>query len=99
MDAELGREGQLALVALPGTAVAFAEEYRGMRLLLVNRTKVEAEFPASDSRLSIIQEAQDSEGNWKAIEYLPSSWCGNSYHRVFSPSGSLLGVYRPGIRG
>lgn len=57
-----------------------------MRLLLVNGTDAEVGFAASDSRLSIIQEAKDSDGNWKAIEFLPSSWCGNSYHRVFLPA-------------
>jgi hypothetical protein len=25
----------------------------------------------------------DLDGKWKPVEYLPSSWCGNSYHSVF----------------
>ena len=83
VDRGLGRDGQLALSALSQTTVPFAGKYRGMRLLLVNRTNREAEFPASDSRLSIVQEAQDSKGQWRPVEYLPSSSCGNSYHRVF----------------
>lgn len=87
LDPDLGRDGHIALVALPESTVTFDKKYRSMRLLLVNRTKVEAVFPASDSRLSIIQEAQDSKGRWKPIEYLPSSWCGNSFHRVFLPAG------------
>ena len=86
-DRSVGRDGQLALIAFPEKAVPFANKHRGMRLLLINRTKREAEFPASDSRISILQEAQDSKGRWKPIEYLPSSWCGNSYHRVFLPAG------------
>jgi hypothetical protein len=55
----------------------------GMRVTLVNQTRDLLAFPASDSRLAIVQEAQDSAGTWKPIEYLPSSWCGNSHHRVF----------------
>jgi hypothetical protein len=86
VDRGLGRDGQLALSALSQTTVPFAGKYRGMRLLLVNRTNREAEFPASDSRLSIVQEAQDSKGQWRPVEYLPSSSCGNSYHRVFLPA-------------
>jgi len=86
-DREAGRAGQLALVAIPQKVVPFANKYRGLKLLLINRTKREAEFSASDSRLSILQEAQDSKGQWKPIEYLPASWCGNSYHRVFLPAG------------
>src|SRR4029079_11871070 len=37
----------------------------------------------------IVREALDAHGNWKPVEYLPSSWCGNSYHRVFLPAGQL----------
>lgn len=82
---QLGQNNEITLVALPNEQVPFAGHYQGMRLLLINRTGNEAEFPASDSRLSIVQEALDTDGKWKPIEYLPSSWCGNSYHRVFLP--------------
>ncbi|MBL7973292.1 MAG: hypothetical protein JNJ85_00170 [Candidatus Kapabacteria bacterium] len=27
-------------------------------------------------------QALNSKGEWKDIEYLPSSWCGNSYHTL-----------------
>jgi hypothetical protein len=81
-----GRDGQLELLALPESIVPIAEKYRGMRLLLVNRTPAEVGFYAADSRINLLQEAQDSEGNWKPIEYIPRSWCGNSYHHVFLPS-------------
>lgn len=30
-----------------------------------------------------MQEAIDIDGQWKPVEYLPLSWCGNSYHMVF----------------
>jgi len=72
----------LFLLAQPGVVSQFADK-PGMRVVLVNQTKDFLAFPASDSRLSIVQEAQDEEGAWRAIEYLPSSWCGNSRHRVF----------------
>jgi hypothetical protein len=82
-----GREGKVSLVALPAERVAFKREYRGFRLLLVNRTKSEAAFGAADSQLSIVQEAKDAQGKWRPIEVLPSRLCGNSYHRVFLPAG------------
>lgn len=81
-DEVKARAGQVTLVALAGEPVPFAKEYRGMRLLLVNGTQETVAFRAQDSRLPIIQEARDTQGNWKPVEYLPSSWCGNSYHRV-----------------
>ena len=39
-------------------------------------------FSAQDSRIDIIREAKNKEGNWKPIEYLMQSTCGNSWHRV-----------------
>ena len=47
------------------------------------RTAGSAAIAASDSRLNLVQEAMDTDGTWKEIEYLPSSWCGNSYHSVY----------------
>ena len=89
----VGRDGQLALVALPQTTVPFAEKYRGFRVLLVNRTNAEVAFPATDSSLDIIQEAQDaSPATGTPIEDLPSRsevipfwYSGNSVHQRFSP--------------
>ncbi|CAM2886087.1 hypothetical protein [Rariglobus hedericola] len=63
--------------------VVFAEKYTGLNVRLINGGKKTAIFPASDSRISLVQEAQDTDGTWKEIEYLPSSWCGNSYHNVY----------------
>jgi len=72
----------LFLLAQPTEQTTFGEK-PGMQVLLVNRTDETLKFAACDSRLSIIQEAQDAGGTWLPIEYLPSSWCGNSYHHVF----------------
>jgi hypothetical protein len=77
------RPGEISLIAIPDEAVIFDAKYRGLKVLLVNGTDHRVGFPASDSRLYIVQEARDQKGNWKPIEYLPSSWCGNSYHTVF----------------
>lgn len=76
-------QGKVSLIALPGEETVFGEKYKGIKLLLVNSTNKIAEFSASDSRLYIVQEALDTDGKWKPVEYLPSSWCGNSYHRVY----------------
>jgi hypothetical protein len=79
------KSGSVTLLALPNETVPFAKSYRGFRLLLINGTKSELALSASDSRIPIIQEALDSKGQWRPIEYLPESWCGNSYHHVFLP--------------
>ena len=74
---------EVSLIAMPDEAAVFAGKYKGMKVVLVNATNETVGFPASDSRLYIVQEALDRQGAWKPIEYLPSSWCGNSYHTVF----------------
>lgn len=70
-----------------------------MRLVLVNTTGETIAFDASDSRLSIIQQAKDADGNWQPIEYLPQSWCGNSYHQVFLPAGEFWSFAAPRYEG
>jgi WG containing repeat len=49
---------------------------------IANRTDTIAKFAAQDSRLYAKIQAQKEDGNWYDIEYLPSSWCGNSYHTL-----------------
>lgn len=74
---------ELYLELVDAADVVFAEKYAGIRVRLVNGDKTPATIPASDSRISLVQEALDADGAWKEIEYLPSSWCGNSYHSVY----------------
>ena len=79
-----GTTGQISLVAKPDRALR-TPNCDGMTLLVVNRTREDRWFVAEDSRLAITQEAVDHDGLWRPVEYLPSSWCGNSYHRVLLP--------------
>jgi hypothetical protein len=58
------------------------DKFNGYKLYIANKTDTAVRFEASDSRLSVIAEVF-YEGEWKPIEYLPSSWCGNSYHYVY----------------
>jgi hypothetical protein len=56
--------------------------FLGYKLYLVNTTDSVVTLDASDSRLDVIAEALNSKNEWSPISYLPSSWCGNSYHTV-----------------
>ncbi len=98
-DKQTGSPGKISLVVIPSGMARVGNAYEGLRLLLVNRTKSEAAFDASDSRLPIVQEALDERGNWRPLEYLPSSWCGNSYHRVFLPAGQYWEFATPKYEG
>ncbi len=57
-------------------------KFNGYKFFIVNKSDSIIKLTASDSRLSVIAQAF-IDNEWKNIEYLPSSWCGNSYHSVF----------------
>lgn len=54
----------------------------GITVFIANTSKKKIDFNAQDSRLYMKVQALNSKGEWKDIEYLPSSWCGNSYHTL-----------------
>ena len=63
----------------------YAENYKGYKMYVTNYSQDTLYLPAQDSRLYLNLQAKNKSGQWKDIEYLPSSWCGNSYHSVFLP--------------
>ena len=74
-------KAQLVLIALPDKPADF-NGYKGFKVILANRTKATVNFEAQDFRINIVREARDAAGRWRPIEYLPNSWCGNSYHHL-----------------
>ncbi len=102
LDEIVAKPNDLSVVAhvIPPTAnseKATAEQH--LEIFVVNRTTSRKSFSAQDSLLNLRQEAKDSAGNWKPIEYLESSWCGNSYHTVYLGPNSfwkLEGKSTPG---
>lgn len=67
-------------IIFPDEAMIAFKGYQGRRILVGNTTKTKQHFNAQDGRLYLSVQAKDSYGQWRDIEYLPSSWCGNSYH-------------------
>ena len=59
------------------------------RLYLVNNSEEKLCLPAQDSRLYLTMQAKNILGAWNDIEYLPNSWCGNSYHEVCLSNGEF----------
>lgn len=78
---------------------AMFKKQAGIAVRLVNRSTKPVDFAAQDGRISILQEALDSDGNWKPIEYLPSSWCGNSYHSIRLEAGEGWNFTAPRYSG
>ena len=60
----------------------FGNGYLGGKLYIINSTDTAMTFEAQDSRLYCNLQALNKKSIWEDIEYLPSSWCGNSYHKV-----------------
>jgi hypothetical protein len=81
-DKDWGTKGTVSLVSFPDELVAYPIKDRGIALRLINRTNKVAWFAACDSRLFLVREAVDGDGRWRAIESLPETICGNSFHRV-----------------
>lgn len=90
----------LSLVAQPEVRKEFGKGSDGFRVLVINASGKPAEFSAQDSRLQMVHEAYDaSTGKWAEIEYLPSSWCGNSYHVMALAADSYWELTAPRYRG
>ena len=98
IDRPAGPE-RLSLTAFPAAEGVFQEKYRGFLVTLENRTGEAVWFNAVDSRLRIVREALDSSGHWKAVESLPTSFCGNSYHRVALPNDHYWSFVAPVYAG
>lgn len=90
---------QLQVIIDPSKKTAWSENYKAMKLFVANTSKDTLYFPAQDSRLDLKIQAMDKNGAWKDIEYLPSSWCGNSYHTLFLAPNELWEFATPIYHG
>ena len=53
----------------------------------------------SDSRPSLVMQAKIEGEEWRDIEYLPKSWCGNSYHTLTLPTNKAWVFVAPKYHG
>ncbi|MBK9491177.1 MAG: WG repeat-containing protein [Haliscomenobacter sp.] len=68
-------------------------------LFISNLSSGDQYFNAQDGRLYMKLQAKDSAGQWRDIEYLPSSWCGNSYHTLILRSQTYWSFPMPSFEG
>ena len=65
--------------------------YEGLPCFIYNETSQTKWLYIQDSRVIAIQEAFDSNYNWRPIQIWNWSWCGNSYERAYiKPKNYLL---------
>ena len=62
--------------------VPFDSIFQGRSVEVRNNGPDTLFFPAQDSRVYLKTQAMHK-GKFEDIEYLPSSWCGNSYHTLY----------------
>jgi hypothetical protein len=96
---DLPKGKHVALVAHAEQVVRYGQHSRGIRMVLVNGTDEAVRLPACDSEIRVIQEARDASGNWRPIESVPESFCGNSYHVVTLKPGHLWELAAPKYAG
>jgi len=70
------------IVAQPNSETTFQYDHKGFHVLVINKTDTIVGLSAQDGRIDIIRQVY-YDGSWQAIEFLQSSWCGNSYHNVY----------------
>lgn len=91
--------GRLAVEVRPAEADTFARQFAGMKAYVYNTTGDTVALDAQDSRLYLKMQALDPQGQWRDIEYLPSSWCGNSYHTLRLRPGAYWSLVVPRYAG
>lgn len=91
------QQGLFLLIA-PTPLASTELSYATYHFYIGNKRDSSIVLTASDSRLSVVAEVY-YEGKWQAIEYLPSSWCGNSYHRVYLASNHYWSFLVPKFTG
>lgn len=74
-------------------------QFAGYTVYVINASGDTVFFDAQDSRLYMVVQAQDRQGSWKDIEYLPGSWCGNSYHTLLLSPGDYWSFTMPKYTG
>lgn len=82
-DGDAYKQNEFHILVSESDTARFVRNVTAHLLQVVNNTDKTMYFDAQDSRLYMKIQAKDAAGTWRDIEYLPSSWCGNSYHQVY----------------
>ncbi|MBL4634912.1 MAG: hypothetical protein JKY56_13655 [Kofleriaceae bacterium] len=90
---------RVRLLVSPPDATSRWGAFAGRTIQVVNTGRRAVIFDAQDSLLDIVHEAKNSAGVWTKIEYMPQSWCGNSYHTLSLPGKSKWSFTAPVYTG
>lgn len=90
---------QLSVFIDTARKAMWANKFLGVKIFVSNTTLDTFYFDAQDSRLYMKMQALDHKGIWRDIEYLPQSWCGNSYHQVYLAPNAYWEFNAPDYQG
>ncbi len=95
---EYSKSNKLEVIVKPDLTTEFEKGISGFKVFIINKSDSIKELPAQDSRLYLKRQVF-YKNEWKDIEYLPNSWCGNSYHRVFIKPNEYWDFTAPCLKG
>lgn len=95
---EYSKSNKLEIIVKPDLTTEFVNGISGFKVYIINKSDSIKELPAQDSRLYLKRQVFYKK-EWRDIEYLPSSWCGNSYHSVFIKPNEYWDLKAPCLKG
>jgi len=96
---EVFPSNNLSVIVQQNKIDTIENSYLGFKVFVVNNLKTDIDFNAQDSRLYMKVQALNDKGVWTDIEYLPSSWCGNSYHTLTLEKKNYWTFFTPKYEG
>lgn len=78
-------ENRFSLIVRTNERTTFDNHTIGYKVYIANSSRDTVYFKAKDSRLEMVVEGLNANGNWQNIEYLPKSFCAHSFHTLDLP--------------
>ncbi len=73
---------KLSVIVTPDDTVHLNKQFTGIKIYVANTTNDTIIFNAQDGVVYMKTQALNEKGQWQDIDFMPRSWCGNSYHSV-----------------
>ncbi|AWX45225.1 hypothetical protein HME9304_02237 [Flagellimonas maritima] len=94
----LSKDESFQIIVKVDSIVEYSKDILGFKVFIVNRSNSKVELSAQDSRIYLKRQVF-YKNEWQDIEYLPSSWCGNSYHNVIIMPNQYWDLKAPCLQG
>ncbi|MGV6831425.1 MAG: hypothetical protein ACWA5P_07685 [bacterium] len=95
---EYSKSNALEIIVKPDLITEFDKKISGFKVFIINKSDSVKRLPAQDSRLYLKRQVF-YKNEWRDIEYLPNSWCGNSYHNVSINPNQYWDFTAPCLKG